>query len=191
MADSSFPLTLAAIAVPTLAFISLVLDLPALAWHVRNRNLSASSLVSWIMLSNIMNMINAFIWPTDNIASWWNGSVLCDIETKLMIAVTFGLLGSLASVMRSLAHVLDTERTILGLSLAERHWKMAINCLLCFGGPVYGMAVHYVVQPNRYYIYAISGCTATYDNSWPKLILILIWPPILCLLVLYYSGRSI
>jgi len=190
MADSSFPITPATVAVPVLALMTLILDIAPLAWHIRNRNLAASSLVSWILLSNFMNMVNAFIWPTDNVTSWFNGSGLCDIEVKLTIAGGFGIVGSLLCIMRSLAQVLDTKRTILSPSQAKRHWKTAIDCLLCFGGPIYSMAIHYVVQPNRYFIFAISGCTISYDNSWPKLVLILIWPPILCLVAVYYSGGS-
>ena len=190
MADSSFPVPPTAVGVPVLALMSLILDIPPLAWHIKNRNLAASSLVFWIILSNLMNVVNPFIWPTDDIENWWNGSGLCDVEVKLMIAVTFGVVGSLACIMRSLAQVLDTERTVLNPSSAERHWKMATNLLLCFGGPFYSMVIHYVVQPNRYYIFAISGCTTSYDNSWPKFALILIWPPILCLVAVYYSGRS-
>ena len=187
--DSTFPVPPTAVAVPVLAMISIMLDIPPLAWHIRNRNLAASSLVSWIILSNLMNAINPFIWPTDDTESWWIGYGLCDIEVKLMIAATFGVVGSLAAIMRSLAQVLDTERTVLNPSVADRRFQIVTDCLLCFGGPFYSMAVHYIVQPNRYYIFAISGCTTSYDNSWPKFALILIWPPVLCLLAVYYSGR--
>ena len=190
MEDQGFPVTPAVIAVPVLAFITIILDIPPLVWHIRNRNLAASSLVSWILLSNLMNMVNALIWPTDNITIWFDGTGLCDIEVKLMIAATFGIVGSLVCIMRNLTQVLDTKRTILSQTRAERHWQVAYNCLFCFGGPIYSMAVHYIVQPNRYYVLAISGCTTSYDNSWPKLALILIWPPLFCLVVVYYSGKS-
>ena len=189
MENSAFPIPPAAIALPVLAIITLIIDVPPLAWHIRNRNLAASSLVSWVLLSNLMNAINAFIWPTDNVLAWWSGYGLCDIEIKLMIAATFGVVGSLACIMRNLARVLDTKRTVLSVSRAERRRQVVIDCLFCFGGPLYSMAIHYIVQPNRYYIFAISGCTTSYDNSWPKLVLILIWPPLLCVVVMYYSGR--
>ena len=190
MADASFFVSPAAIALPTLALFTLVLDIGPLAWHVRNRNIAASSLVAWAMISNVMNLINPFIWPTDNIASWWNGSILCDVEVKFMIGATFGLVGALICILQSLARVLDTRRTILNPSPAERHWQTIHDCLYCFGGPIYIMGIHYIVQPNRYYVFAISGCTATADNSWPRLVLWSIWPPILCLVAVYYSGEA-
>ena len=189
MSDFVFPVTPVAVVVPMLSLLTLILDIPPFVWHVRNRNLAASSLVSWILLGNLMNMINAFIWPTDDIPSWWHGHGLCDIEVKLMIAEGFGVVGSLVCIMRNLAQVLNTKRTVLNPSRADRRWHTVTECFLCFGGPIYSMAVHYIVQPNRYYIFAISGCTISYDNSWPKLVLILIWPPILCLVAVYYSGE--
>lgn len=92
--------------------------------------------------------------------------------------------------MRDLAKVLDTERTVLSLTRVQRRRQIAIDCLLCFGGPIYAMAIHYVVQASRYYIFAISGCTSSFDRSWVKLVLVLIWPPILCIVDVYYSSKS-
>ncbi len=189
MAEANFPVFPAAVAIPVLALTAFMIDIPPLAWHIRSRNLAASSLVGWVMLSNLMNFINALIWPTDDTANWWEGSGLCDVEVKLMIAITFGFVGSLVCIMRNLAKVLNTKRTILSPSRAEHRTETAIACLLCFGGPIYSVAVHYIVQPSRYYVFAISGCTISYDNSWPKLVLILIWPPLLGVVVVYYSGE--
>ena len=191
MTESSFPLYPSAIAVSTLAFIAIMIDVPPFVWHMRNHNVAAASLVFWILLSNLMNFINALIWPTDDIQNWWHGRVLCDMEVKLMIAVTVGVVGSLACIMRNLATVLDTNRTVLSLSKAQKRRQIVIDCLFCFGGPLYVMAIHYVVQANRYYIFAISGCTVSYVRSWPKLVLILIWPPILCVVAAYYSGMHL
>lgn len=189
MVESSYPVFPTAVAVPVLALMALIIDIPPLAWHIRNHNLAASSLVCWVMLSNLMNFSNALIWPTDDTEIWWDGSGLCDVEVKLMIAINFGFVGALVCIMRKLAKVLNTKRTVLSPSRAERRRETAVECLLCFGGPIYSIAVHYIVQPSRYYIFAISGCTSSYDNSWPKIALILIWPPLLGVVVVYYSGE--
>lgn len=108
-----------------------------------------------------------------------------------MMAANFGIVGSMACIMRNLAKALDTEHTILSPSKAQRRRQMIIDCLFCFGGPVYVMLIHYIIQPKRYYIFAISGCTSSVDNSWPKLVLVFIWPPIICLIDAYYSGTCI
>ena len=188
MDESTFPVTPNAVAVPILALITLIINIPPFVWHTRNRNLAASSLVFWVIISNIMNFVNPLIWPTDNIQQWWHGGIFCDVEIKLMMAADFGVRGSLVCIMRNLARALDTETTILSLDKSHRHRQTIIDCLFCFGGSIYVMLIHYVVQPNRYYIFAIAGCTSSFDNSWPKLALVFIWPPIICLVGAYYSG---
>ncbi|KAL9102231.1 MAG: hypothetical protein Q9163_002591 [Psora crenata] len=185
--STTYPVPPAAIVVPLLALITLVLDTPPFVWHIRNRNVAASSLVFWIILTNLMNFINALLWPTDDIAQWWPGQILCDIEVKLMTAVYIGVVGSLVCIMRNLARVLNTENTVLYPSKAQKRRRAAIDMLLCFGVPCYMMIAHYIVQPSRYYIFAIAGCTPPVDRSWPKLVLMFIWPPIFSLVVVYYS----
>ncbi|KAL9133839.1 MAG: hypothetical protein Q9175_004975 [Cornicularia normoerica] len=187
MDESTFPVTPNAVALPILALITLIIDTPPFVWHIKNRNLAASSLVIWVIICNLMNFINPLIWPTDNIQHWWHGQILCDIEIKLQMAANFGVVGSMACIMRNLAKALDPEQTTLSPSKAQRRRQTIIHCLFCFGGSIYVMLIHYVVQPNRYYIYAISGCTSSFDNSWPKLVLVFIWPPIICLVDAYYS----
>lgn len=180
-------LTPASIAFPTLALIALLFDIPPLVWHARNRNVAACNLISWTIFANLCNFVNALIWPTDNIESWFRGFVLCDIEAKLLLAATVGISGSLACIMRSLAKVLDTENTIIIPTKKQRYRELMITALLCFGAPVYIILIHYVVQPSRYYILAISGCTTSKDDSWVAIILLVIWPPILCLVAVYYA----
>ena len=191
MDESTFPVTLVAIAVPTLALITLIIDIPPFVWHFRNRNLAASCLVFWVATANLMNFINPLIWPTDDIQHWWHGQILCDIEVKLQMASNFGVVGSMACIMRNLARALDTEQAILSSSGEQRRRQTIIDFVFCFGGSIYVMLIHYIVQPNRYYILAIAGCTSSFDNSWPKLILVFIWPPIICLVDAYYSGMRI
>ena len=185
---AKFSLSPAAIALPSLALITIIVDLPPFIWHIRNRNLAAFTLVFYILLANLMNMINPFIWPTDDIGNWWPGFGVCDLEVKLMLGIWIGVVSCLVCIMQNLARVLDTERMVMSLSKAQQRRQLALDCLLCFGAPAYMMGIHYIVQPNRYYIFAISGCTGSFDDSWPTIVLVFIWPLILCIVNLYYAG---
>ncbi|KAL8904086.1 MAG: hypothetical protein Q9171_007173 [Xanthocarpia ochracea] len=187
MATTPDSLSSASIALPTLAFIALALNVPPLIWHIKNRNVAACNLIIWAIFMNLCNFVNAIIWPTDDVYNWSTGFVLCDIEVKLLLAATFGIPGSLTCIMRALARVLDTERTILVPTKRQRHMEAITTAILCFGGPLYAIAIHYVVQPSRYYIMAISGCTTSLDRSWPTMALIIIWPVVLCLAAIYYG----
>ena len=189
MDGATFSLSAAAIAVPILSFLTLLLDIPSFAWHIKNKNIPASCLVFWIVLGNLFNFVNALIWPTDDVAHWWHGEIYCDIQVKLVVAATLGIVGAVAAIMRSLAMALNTEKTVLMASTAQRNRKMAIDGLLCFGLPIYAILIHYIVQPSRFYIFTIGGCTPSFDNSWPSLVLVYIWPPIICLVDAYYCGK--
>ena len=190
MSSAADSLTPASIAFPTLALVAVLLDIPPLVWHVRNRNVAACNLISWTLFANLCNVVNAIIWPTDDISSWFHGSVLCDIEAKFLLAATIGISGSLACIMRALAKVLDTENSIIAPTKQQRYKELLTTALLCFGGPIYIISIHYVVQPSRYYIIAISGCTTSLDNSWPSIVLVIIWPVVLCFTATYYSCES-
>lgn len=190
MATFDYPTSPYAIVVPVLACITIFIDIPPFIWHVKNRNLAAAGLVFWIVMTLFFDFINALIWPTDDIASWWKGFVLCDIEVKLLIASTIGVPGSLACIMKNLASVLDTNSTVLMPSSGQRRRQLAVDFCLTFGLPIVITLIHYVVQPSRYYIYAIAGCLASFDDSWPTVLLVWMWPSLISLLGVYYSGMS-
>ena len=188
MAIQTFPISPAAVTVQVLSFLTLVLDIPSFVWHIKNRNISASLLVFWIILVNFFDLVNALLWPTDDVGNWWHGQIWCDIQVKLVIASNVAILGAIASTMRALAIALDTDRIVLSASTAQRRRNWIIDGLLCFGLPLYMIVIHYVVQPTRYYIFAIAGCTPSFDNSWPSIVIIYIWPPVICLLDAFYGG---
>lgn len=189
MDDNTFGVPPMAVAVPVLACIAIVLDVAPLLWHIKHHNFAATSLVLWVVLSNIFGTINALIWPTGDVSNWWPGYVLCDIEAKLILGTSVGIPGGLACIMRNLALVLDTEGSYLVPSRAQRRKQLAFDFFFCIGMPIYIMAIHYVVQPSRYYIFQIAGCLTSFDDSWPTVILVWIWPSVLCLICLYYSGK--
>lgn len=189
MASTADIRTPAAVALPTVSLLALLLNVPPLVWHIKNRNVAACNLIVYTIFMNLCNFVNAVIWPTDDVYSWFSGAVLCDIEVKLLLASTFGIAGSLACIMRALANVLDTERTTLIPTKQQRRIEVFTTAALCFGGPLYAMVIHYVVQPSRYYILAIVGCTPSLDNSWPTIALIAIWPVVLCLAATYYGRK--
>jgi len=179
-----------AIAVMVLSFLAVLLCVPPFVWHIKTRNIAASGLVAWVMLIDLFTFINVNIWPTDNLTSWWDGTGLCDIQVKIMIAATVGIMGSLACIFRSLAIVLDTDNTVLVPSTSQRRRRLAFEIFFCFVFPAYFIIIHYVVQPSRYYIFGITGCTPSFDNSWVIILLVFVWPPVICLLACFYCCKS-
>lgn len=186
--SKEYPRSAASVLLPSLAFISLILMTPPLVWHYRNRNVAACSLIFWIALANIFLFINALIWPTDDTKDWWGGQGLCDIEVKLTWSFAVGASGSLCCIMRNLAKVMDVDRVRFESSRSQRRRSLVVDLLWCYACPIYTIAIDYVVQQNRYYIFTVSGCTPSIDSSWPPIFLIFIWAPILCVIESYYCG---
>ncbi|MCJ1351119.1 MAG: a-factor receptor [Icmadophila ericetorum] len=184
-----FSVSREAVVVLFLSIIAIIICILPFIFHIKQRNFPAICLVFWIILINIFNFVNALLWPTDNIESWWNGVGWCDIQVKLVIGSTLGIPGAVASIMRRLVRALDTDNTVLMASERQRRIDLIVNILLCVCLPVYGIVIHYIIQPTRYYIFAVSGCIQSFDNSWPTIVLYYVWPTIICLIASYYCGK--
>lgn len=190
MESTDIGLSPAGILFVVLSLLTTLFSIPPFYWHIKHRNLAASALIFWIIIVNCFYFINALIWPDDNLDNWWYGSGFCDLEVKLQVAAGQGIPASLICIMRNLARVLDTSRTVLQPTSAQRRRRIIVDCLLCFGAPVYAMLAHLIIQDARYYIFAIAGCLPSYDNSWPSIVLIHIWSPIGAVIAVYYSSKS-
>ena len=186
--DSSMSRSLSAILLPMLAGLSVVLCLPPLVTHLESRNVAAAVLVFWITLDNFFNFINPLIWPTDELNTLWSGAGLCDVEVKLVLASSAAIPGALICIFRQLALILDTDNTTLAPSRGQRRRRLAFEVFFCAVCPLYMVCVHFIVQPFRYYIFAISGCVASFDTSWPGIMLIFMPPLVLCAVAAGYCG---
>ncbi|KAJ5113894.1 hypothetical protein N7456_002428 [Penicillium angulare] len=175
-----------AVVLPVLSFLAIILCIPPLTLHAKNRNIPATALICWCILLSVFNIINAIIWPTDDTSKWWSGTGLCDIEVKFMVASYVAVPGALTCILRGLATVLDTRRAILVPSKAQRWRNRLMELLFCAFVPAMAMITHFIYQKNRYFLYSISGCVNNYDESWASFVLAWMWPPIICLISAYY-----
>lgn len=175
-----------AVAIPVLACLAIAISIPALILHSKNRNYPVTCVVCWFILINIFATVNALIWNTHDSKKWWTGEGLCDIEIRFTAASYVGVPGALVCLFRSLAAVLDTSCATLVPSRARRWRKRLIEVLFCVAIPIIIMFTSFLVQPNRYAIYEVSGCVSVFDQSWPSIILFYMWPGIICLVAVYY-----
>lgn len=180
-----------AVVLPVLSFFSIALCTAPLILHGKNRNIPATSLICWCIILNLFNIINALIWPTDDTASWWDGTGLCDVEVKIMVASYVAVPGALVGIFRGLAIVMDTNRATWVPSKAQRCRNRLFDLLFCVVVPCIAMITHIVWQKNRYYLFSISGCVSDFDESWVSFVLAWIWPPIICLIAGYYCCKFV
>ncbi|EGD89464.1 hypothetical protein H112_03088 [Trichophyton rubrum D6] len=177
-----------AVVLCTVAFMSFLVCIPPLIWHCRNGNFPASCLIMWILTQNLFNFINPLIWPDDDFSSRWMGYGYCDIQSKLITGAGVGIAGPLVCIFRSLAKVLDTERTTLVPTKGDRRWNITFDVIYCVVIPVVIMVLHFIIQDSRYYIYSIVGCMPAYHSSWVSFVVGYIWPPIILIIACFYCG---
>lgn len=178
-----------AVALPLFAALALLITYLPLRSFYRVKNIAACSMMVVIIIINLMVLINGIIWPSDDWTKWWIGYGLCDVEVVLRFPITMALATSLCCLTKGLADALDTEHAVFNPSKAQRRRKVVGDVLFCWGVPVMMMALHYVVQAGRYMIIPVWGCADQLDNSWPMLVIIIMWCPIFTVLNVYYAGK--
>ena len=180
----------AAIALAVLSTLAILLDLPPLVWHCKNRNVAAGCLISWLVINNLLNLINACIWPNDDTRHLYSGEGLCDIEVKLIVARSTALPGATFCILKSLADVMDTSKVNLAPSKARRVRALVLDLFFGLGVPALTMFLHYVVQPSRYYLTGVSGCVPSFYPS-PLTVLLLDVPPVILTIAdVYLCSKS-
>lgn len=178
----------AGIALAVLTPLTIIIDLPPLIWHVRNRNTAAASLVGWIVLHNFLAFLNLLIWPTDDFDGRYVGQGLCDVEVKLQVARAVALPAASLCIVRALANVMNTNKSLSVPTKTQRRRAIILDLVYCFGLPLIMMFFHYIVQPNRYFLAGVSGCTPSFYASWLSIVLLNVPPLILSLANAYYAG---
>lgn len=166
-----------------------LLCISPLICQVSHRNLAASCLIGYMMISDAFYALNALIWSHGDVNSWWDGAGLCDIEVKIQIATQIALPGTLFCIFYTLADVMNTDRATLVPTRAERLRKQALEVTFCFVIPLVAMALHFICQPFRYGILGVTGCAQSFDESWVSFVLVYGWPPVICLLAAVYCGE--
>ncbi|KAK4939268.1 a-factor receptor [Elasticomyces elasticus] len=176
------------VVVAILALLSCLSSLPPLIVHIKAKNLATTVLILSFAFPNLQNFVNALIWPSDNTALWWNGKILCDIEVKLYLGMDVAVDGALACIFRHIANILDTNRMSVTPSRRERNLGFTFALCSCVIAPAFVMGTHYLIQQTRYYVRPLSGCTPSVYWAWPSILLMSIWPLLLCVIATVYCG---
>ena len=178
-----------AIVFAILAWLSWLLCIAPLVWHISQRNVAASSLVAWMILCNFPLGINAIIWGHDNVDEWWDGAVWCDIIARLQVAAEVSLGACVAMILRRLAQVMDTRNITVAISRGSKMRRNLVELAWCWGYPLVLVLFYIPIQSVRYHIWGIEGCNSAYDPTWKSLVLNTMWIPITSCMVIYYAGK--
>lgn len=178
-----------AVALPMFALLGILVTYFPFRSFLSHGNVPAISIVIATNICNAMSFLNATIWHSDNQASWWFGYGLCDIEALLRYPITMALATSLCALSKRLADCLDTSNAVVHQTAATKRRRFFFDIAFCWTIPLLQLALHYVVQNARYQIFPVFGCSDSVDQSWPTIVIIMMWCPIVTALNMYFASE--
>jgi pheromone a factor receptor len=166
----------------------LAIAVPAkLLW--RHGEFAAAAFCIITMILNLFYVINALIWPDNNVQNWYAGYGWCDFQTYVVFALTTAYNICLFEVMRSLANKVGLLR-VTSLTSSERRRKSLISALIIFPIPLLQVIFTYFVILRRYNVSTLIGCTAIYDPDWLFFLFFILPPPLFIFGAAGMAGES-
>ncbi|KAF7372884.1 STE3-domain-containing protein [Mycena sanguinolenta] len=166
-----------------IAAFSLFLALPP---HWRARNVATLSIIAWLFVTNIIFAVDALIWGNSDaiVAVVW-----CDITTKILIGSSFALPAACLCICIHLEQVSSVRAA--RTTAADKRRRQIFEASMCFGLPLFFMALHYVVQGHRFDIIEQYGCRPTTYSSILAIMLISVPPLILGAGALVFAALAL
>ncbi|KAF8647127.1 hypothetical protein AX16_006958 [Volvariella volvacea WC 439] len=165
-----------------LSFLSFVLVLIPLPWHLEAWNTGTCLYIFWTALGCITYFVNSIIWD-GNAINW--APVWCDIVTKFHVGMSMGIPASLLCITRRLYHI-ACVKTVTTTRKCRRR-DIQIDLAIGLGIPILMMPLHYIVQGHRFDIFEDFGCRPHIFNTPPAYPLMMGVPLALCLISSIYS----
>ncbi|KAI0389911.1 pheromone A receptor-domain-containing protein [Xylariaceae sp. FL0594] len=133
---------------------------------LRNGEFASVVLIVDVVIMNIMTIVNASIWPTDDWRGWWDGRGLCDVEVYITAPLETMYAACVFTIMFNLAQQMRLKRASADRAAWSR--RNLIQAAIIFPIPAVQIVFTYFDLAQRYIIGAVAGCIAIYDTSWPK-----------------------
>lgn len=171
------------------SFIGFICSVIPSIWHWKYRNVAPLCLIFWISACSLICFINSIVW-FNGVEAKSPGYIYCDIATKIILGSTSGELGAIAAISHYLSKIMSPVHSSVQTKTIRRRQAIE-DLLMSFTCPIIMICLHYVIQSARYVINGVNGCVPWSDQSWPTVIIVLIWPPIFGSISAYYSAKVI
>ncbi|KAA1466860.1 fungal pheromone STE3G-protein-coupled receptor [Dentipellis sp. KUC8613] len=170
---------------PVVTLLSALALLFPLPWHFRAGNVAMMSMIFWIFCANVIYAVDSIIWAgnVDIVAVVW-----CDISTKVIIGANVALPAACLAVCIHLEQLASVRQALMTKAAKQR--RQLFEAGLCFGLPVFIMAMHYTVQGHRFDIIEDYGCRPSTYVSWPAILLVWVIPLLLAVLTLGFATAA-
>ncbi|KAK9456357.1 pheromone A receptor-domain-containing protein [Dipodascopsis uninucleata] len=170
--------------------ISILCCITPLVWHAKRRNIAATCLILWVLICDIFMFINSIPWGGEDIDSYWDGNIYCDIASRVTYSGGIGMVASVAAISRNLAKIMDRNSS-MPVSRTDRVKQNFIDFAICLGPSLFALSFQYIVQISRYQILRFTGCNSVTDVSPPGIIIALMWPLLMSIIASIYCALTI
>lgn len=171
------------------SFLGFILCIPPayFNWKIPGRPWATLIFIGWICVLNGLSFIDSIVWGSSNPDGWWDGKVYCDIDSRIKSEFQIGLPAAGIGICRFLADATNPDPSQTDLK-RTRFRRNMIDLFLGIGLPLINMGLKMFVNPTRYYIMGVSGCTGVTDLSLPSIFLYHIWCPVLSTIAAIYAS---
>ncbi|KAI1317170.1 GPCR fungal pheromone mating factor [Xylariaceae sp. FL0255] len=169
-----------------LAFVGTVLCWVPLVLLWRNGEFAAAVLIVDVMVMNVFTIINSVIWNSDDVSNWFDGTGLCDIQVYLQGPLRTIYSAAIFTVMYHLSTQVKVSRATR-LGQREKTIRNRLQAAIIFPLAIFQLAFTWFDIAQRYIIGTLVGCTAVYDNSWPKTLIYDAPPAVFAVLTVPYA----
>jgi pheromone a factor receptor len=156
-------------------------------WKIPGRPWATLIFIGWICALNGFAFIDSIVWGGPDPSEWWDGEIYCDIDSRIKSEFSIGLPAAGIGICRFLADATNPNPAHTDLRHTKNRRNM-IDLFLGIGLPLINMGLKMIVNPTRYNIVGVGGCTGVTDLSWPSFPLFHLWCPILSGIAAVYAS---
>ncbi|KAK9779133.1 hypothetical protein SCAR479_04000 [Seiridium cardinale] len=172
--EDPFPISTPGLAANQICRIAFAIIGITLCWVpfrllARNGEFVAVVFIVDVVITNVFTILNAAIWPTDDLNRWWDGVGYCDLQTYTLIPMQCLYASCIFATMRNLAQRLRLTRAT-NLTQRERRRQILVQSLIIFPVPIIQVALMWFVLSNRYVIGTVVGCFGIFNPNWFRII---------------------
>ncbi|KAK9447626.1 GPCR fungal pheromone mating factor, partial [Limtongia smithiae] len=159
-----------------------------LHWHLRNA--AVMCLTGWVLLGASAMTLNSIFFGGDDVYAYWDGNILCDITTRVLLTCGMGIPLSILALSRSLSNIITSTNVRMPTAELRRH-ELVIELLISIALPLVFLVTYYVYQSHRYVLIQHTGCSFSVSYTWATLFMYLVWLPVIMVIACCYNIRTI
>lgn len=173
------------------SFLAFLLCAEVLFFIVRTpgRPWATYILTIWLLVVNLFSFIDSLIWSNDDPEGWWDGKGYCDVVSRVKTEWIIGVCGAAIGISRYLAEATDPNPKYADMKF-NRMRRNVVDVVLGVGLPILNALLRYIVEPSRYWIMGVCGCTSVTRTVWPAIPIYFIWVPLLTFVAAIYCCNQ-